>query len=155
MFYPKIRTMIWTHGAYGKESRIQYLIKKLFFSLPDNILLYGNYAKSIIKEHKLAKDSKLTVVYNSLDYETQKKFRNEKNENLFLDHFGNNEKNLVFIGRLTPVKKLDIVVRAIELLKRRNLYFEKPKGTVNHRYPIAVFNDSFGNKSDNMSFFYI
>lgn len=73
MFYPKIRTMIWTHGAYGKESRIQYLIKKLFFSLPDNILLYGNYAKSIIKEHKLAKDSKLTVVYNSLDYETQKK----------------------------------------------------------------------------------
>ncbi len=123
MFYPKIRTMIWTHGAYGKESRIQYLIKKLFFSLPDNILLYGNYAKSIIKEHKLAKDSKLTVVYNSLDYETQKKFRNEKNENLFLDHFGNNEKNLVFIGRLTPVKKLDIVVRAIELLKRRNLYF--------------------------------
>ena len=39
MFYPKIRTMIWTHGAYGKESRIQYLIKKLFFSLPDNILL--------------------------------------------------------------------------------------------------------------------
>lgn len=29
----------------------------------------------------------------------------------------------MFIGRLTPVKKLDIVVRAIELLKRRNLYF--------------------------------
>lgn len=123
LFHPKLRTMIWTHGAYGKETKIQYIIKKLFFCLPNKILLYGNYAKKIILEHNLAKERKLVVVYNSLDYELQKKFRIKESENLFYDHFFNNNKNLVFIGRLTPVKKLDLVVYAIELLKRRNLHF--------------------------------
>ena len=38
---------------------------------------------------------------------------------LYQNHFGNNHSNLVFIGRLTKVKKLHQVLEAIALLKRQ------------------------------------
>jgi glycosyltransferase involved in cell wall biosynthesis len=62
---------------------------------------------------------KIHIIYNSLDYENQLK--------LFLDYekgkikknwnfFNNNFPTIIFIGRLTPAKKVDILIKAIEYL---------------------------------------
>lgn len=109
----KNRTYLWTHGVYGRESKIEYRIKKLFFSLADGLLLYGEYAADLIREKKLLKEKKIHVLYNSLDYQEQLKRRGAPTQNPFKEHFKNDNANIIFIGRLTQEKKLDLIIRAI------------------------------------------
>jgi len=120
-FRKNIKTILWTHGYYGKENFFEKIVKKIFYGLPDYVLLYGNYAKDLMITNKIAKPSNLKVIYNSLDYDKQLNFRNT---NLFSEsyfqHFNNRDKNIVFVGRLTKVKKLDMLINAVYILKKRS-----------------------------------
>lgn len=118
-FHPKKRLYFWTHGWYGKESRLTSLIKKTFFRLADGIFLYGNHARKLMIEQGFDKD-KLFVIHNSLDYATQLALRNSISaSDIYKKHFGNDNHTLVFIGRLTEVKKLDMVLKALNVLKQK------------------------------------
>jgi glycosyltransferase involved in cell wall biosynthesis len=112
IFFTKKKVFLWTHGCYGNEGFLKKNVKKIFFNLSDGILLYGNYARELmIKEGY--NSSKLHVIYNSLDYNKQITVRNQLNKNrIFRNHFNNNYSNLIFIGRLTRVKKLDMLLFA-------------------------------------------
>lgn len=114
---PKI--FLWTHGWYGKETAIQKMVKKFFFRKVDGFFLYGDYARNeMLKEGFDAK--KLHVIKNSLDYDKQLELRNSMSpSDIYHDHFNNNNPTIVFIGRLTPVKKLDLLVKAVGLLKAK------------------------------------
>lgn len=109
----------WTHGWYGKESLIEKLAKRLFYWMSDGVFLYGSYAKSLMQKEGIS-SKKLYVVHNSLDYETQLAIRDSLQEtNVFQNHFHNTNKNLVFIGRLTESKSLDLLLEAVALLKAK------------------------------------
>lgn len=114
---PKI--YLWTHGWYGKETAIQKMIKKFFFRKVDGFFLYGDYARNeMLKEGFDAK--KLHVIKNSLDYDKQLELRRSISPStIFHNHFKNNNPTIIFIGRLTPVKKLDLLVKAVGLLKAK------------------------------------
>ena len=106
------KVMLWTHGWYGKETRLISLVKKLFFFMADDIFLYGNYAKNLMIKEGF-NPQMLHVIYNSLDYEEQLKIRGElKRKNVFKKYFGNDFPVLIFIGRLTKIKKLDYILQA-------------------------------------------
>ena len=63
---------------------------------------------------------KLHVIHNSLDYDHQLEIRKRvKYTGVFEKHFGNLNPVLCFIGRLTPVKKLDQIIDALSILKDR------------------------------------
>ena len=113
------RVYIWTHGFNGKGGRIARLFKRLFASLSDGIFLYGDYAR----ENMIASGinpKRLFVIHNSLDYEAHLKCRqNLRLTNLYREHFGNDNKNLIFIGRLTSVKRLDLLLDAVRILRDR------------------------------------
>lgn len=115
MSKPKI--YLWTHGWYGKESNLQKLIKKFFFRKVDGFFLYGDYARNeMVKEG--FDSTKLYVIKNSLDYDRQLKVRNSiMPSDIYTDHFNNNFFTIVFIGRLTQVKKLDMIIKAVAMLK--------------------------------------
>lgn len=115
-FYPRKRVYFWSHGWYGKEGVVKKWLKKMFFKLVDGTFLYGNYAKNLmLKEGFLA--DRLFVIHNSLDYEQQLRLRGELRETgIFQKHFGNDCKNLIFIGRLTVVKRLDLLIEALRML---------------------------------------
>ncbi|MHC1779102.1 MAG: glycosyltransferase [Bacteroidales bacterium] len=119
-FKKNIKTFLWTHGYYGKENFFEKLIKKKFYNLPDYVLLYGNYAKNLMIANRICNPSKLKLVYNSLDYDTHVALRKT---NLFSEyyrcHFKNANKNIIFIGRLTKIKKLDMLIFALKLLNER------------------------------------
>ena len=114
---PKI--FLWTHGWYGKETKVQKLIKKFFFRKVDGFFLYGDYAKNeMLKEGFDA--GKLHVIKNSLDYDNQLELRKEMTLSpIYKDHFGNDNPTIVFIGRLTAVKKLDLLIKAVGILKQK------------------------------------
>ncbi|CAL2060708.1 glycosyltransferase [Tenacibaculum sp. 190524A05c] len=106
------KVVLWTHGWYGKETKIIGFIKKIFFSLADDILLYGNHAKKLMINEGFSED-KLHVIYNSLNYNKQIEVRDKlKKANLFSKYFSNNYPVLIFIGRLTKVKKLNYIIEA-------------------------------------------
>lgn len=114
---PKL--FLWTHGWYGKETGLQKIIKKKFFSKVDGFFLYGDYAKNLMIQEGF-EESRLHVIKNSLDYDGQLELRNKiATSDIYTSHFGNNHPVIVFIGRLTPVKQLNQLIDAVAMLKQK------------------------------------
>lgn len=114
-------TYIWTHGWYGRESKLKKLAKKIFFRLSSKVLLYGNYARDLIIKEGIHKD-KLVCIFNSLDHLVQLKIRKQLTyTSIFKDYFKNNNPTLIFIGRLQKRKKIEQIIDSIYLLKTRGV----------------------------------
>lgn len=119
--FNKRKIFLWTHGWYGDESIGKTFIKKLFFSLSDGVFLYGNYAKRIMAK-KGCNINNVWVIHNSLDYIRQLELRNSIHKtNVYEKRFGNNLYNIVFIGRLTESKRLDMIIKALDILRKKNI----------------------------------
>lgn len=119
LFYPRKKVYLWTHGLYGKESRLEFLWKKILLGLADELLIYGDYACNLMKNAGF-RPQKLHAIHNSLSYDVQWSLRKKmKATEVYHEHFGNGNPVIVFIGRLLPVKKLHMLVEAIALLNQR------------------------------------
>ncbi len=120
IIFPKKKVYFWSHGWYGKESHLEKIIKKILFHLPNGgIFLYGNYARELMIKEGLDAD-KLFVIHNSLAYDKQIEIRKKiSSSGVYHNHFGNDNKNLIFIGRLTKVKRIDLLVHALAMLKEQ------------------------------------
>jgi len=107
----------WTHGWYGKESSFQRVIKRFYFKHFDGMFVYGDYAKGLLTNQGFSNDN-VYVIKNSLDYTKQLELRNQlKPSEIFVNHFSNKYPVIIFIGRLTSVKRLDLLVEQISELK--------------------------------------
>ena len=124
LFHPKKKVFFWSHGWYGKETRVERFIKICFFKLPNGgTFLYGNYARGLMIEEGFNPD-KLFVIHNSLAYDEQAATRQQLTiKPIYQEHFKNDYPNLFFVGRLTPVKKLDMILCAMALLKEKGHYY--------------------------------
>ena len=120
LFYPRKRVYFWSHGWYGKESRIESMVKSVFFRLPKGgVFLYGNYSRNLMIK-KGFDPNKLFVIHNSLAYEEQRFLREHLSKGqIYKEHFGNDNPNLFFIGRLISSKKLDMILHAMTILCER------------------------------------
>lgn len=116
LFFPKKKIFFWSHGTYGKESKFKIMIERLFWSNIDGALLYGNRAKKIMTN--LGFDTRnYYVVHNSLAYDKQIVLRKSlQPSKIYYEHFENKNPVLIFIGRLTKVKRLDMAINALDLL---------------------------------------
>lgn len=122
-FIPRKKVFLWSHGIYGKESKTEMLLKKIVFGLADGIFLYNNHARELMIK-KGFKADKLFVIHNSLDYDRQLEIRNQiEPSDIYKKHFSNKNPNIIFIGRLTKVKKLDMLLEAVKLLKEKDKLF--------------------------------
>lgn len=108
-----------THGWYGKESGIKKIIKKVDYLTTKGYFLYGNYAKDVMIKNGL-NANKLEVIHNSINYSKQISLRSKLSKtDIYTNHFRNTYPVLLFIGRLTPVKQLDMLIEAVKKLKVR------------------------------------
>lgn len=119
----KPKLFFWTHGMYGKESLFRKWAKNILYKSGDGLLLYGNYAKDLMT--KIGYDEKkLFVIHNSLDYNKQLSLREHGlASSIYSSHFNNNYPTLIFIGRLTKVKQLDMLIEAVYILSKRGEFF--------------------------------
>lgn len=124
IFYPQKRVFLWTHGFYGKESWIEKnLFKRPLFKLADSILVYGDFSRDLMISGGFD-PNKVVTIHNSLAYSKQLKLRNSLlYSDIYKKHFSNNFPVLIFIGRLTSVKKLDMIIDALLILKNRNEFY--------------------------------
>jgi glycosyltransferase involved in cell wall biosynthesis len=115
-WFRRIPVVFWGHGYYGSEKGATRLFRKLFNRLPKRHLLYGHYARSHMAQHGIAAE-RLRVVYNSLDYDQHKKLRDQVVDPAFYPARGYFRDPslplLIFIGRLTREKRLDLLLDAV------------------------------------------
>jgi len=109
-----------THGVLRQETGLKGLVRKMFYRLANGIMLYENRAKDILKSKSFAQ-KELFVTYNSLDYNMQKKVRDrlsrEDASKLKASLFSEPDHPLlIFVGRLTPHKRLDLLIKAVGIL---------------------------------------
>ena len=116
LFFPRKKVFFWSHGWYGKESGAERFLKRFFFKLPNGgVFLYGYYAKRLMIQEGF-NDNKLYVIHNSLAYEQQLTIRRSLSCcSVYSSHFGNDYPTLLFVGRLTAVKHLDMIMAAMAI----------------------------------------
>ena len=119
--FPTKKVYLWTHGDNGQGGALKNILKNIFARLSSGIFLYGNFARDYMVANGI-NPNKLFVIHNSLDYQNQIKYRTDQGiENVYVQHFRNNNPNVVFIGRLTFSKRLDMLITAVSILKQRGV----------------------------------
>lgn len=114
---------LWGHGALGKEGSVKRFLNRLFYGMADGGLIYNERSTKLMIDRGTPAN-KLHTIYNSLNYNAQIDIRKSlKPSHVYVDHFGNNYKNLIFIGRITTVKRLDLLIKAVGLLRTRGEKF--------------------------------
>lgn len=120
------KTILWSHGFYGNESQIKRVLRILFYSIGNKYLLYEQRGKKLMIKAGFD-SSNIFVVYNSLDYYTQKNyFENYEKNNIKKKHGffkDSNLKTILFLGRLTPTKKIDLLIKSINKLNFKEVSY--------------------------------
>ncbi|WP_298653466.1 glycosyltransferase [uncultured Proteiniphilum sp.] len=111
-----IKVSFWGHGLYGNERGVKLMLKKTFFRLGHEHLLYERRAKKLMIQQGFSPNN-LYIVFNSLDYDAHKllhqKFRDLRKADVFPFLNDPSLPIVIFIGRLTKGKKLDMLLQAI------------------------------------------
>ncbi len=109
---------LWAHGLHGDERGWKLRKNMWYLRLAGRLLLYGERAYGLLLERGFPAD-RMTVIYNSLDYEKQAAIRERIGDRGFIrNYFANDLPLLVFVGRLTASKRLDLLLEALERLDR-------------------------------------
>lgn len=117
------RVYFWTHGWTRHEKGISETVRSAFYRLAHGLLLYGHYAKSIGVE-KGFDPERLHVIYNSLDYETQKSVREKVTQESAqltrseLFPLTSAHPLIVYSARLIQGRRIDVLLEAMGILKQ-------------------------------------
>ncbi|WP_298064693.1 glycosyltransferase family 4 protein [uncultured Rikenella sp.] len=110
------RVYLWSHGLHGDERGLRLRKNMWYFRLAGHLLLYGERSFRLLLERGYPAE-RMTVIYNSLDYDKQAAIRNRIGDRSFIrNYFGNDLPLLVFVGRLTAAKRLDMLIEALSIL---------------------------------------
>jgi len=111
------------HGLLAYEKDMGYkalpiittFYERLLFKLSDHITTVSTELKNMIIKIYNVSPYKITVISNGVD----KKFFGKIDPNPFLKHLGLSDKNIIlFVGSKKPVKGLDFLLAAIQLIKQ-------------------------------------
>lgn len=109
---------LWSHGLHGDERGLKLRKNMWYFSLAGHLLLYGERACKLLAERGFPQE-RMRMIYNSLDYDKQLAIRSRIGDRGFIrNYFGNDLPLLTFVGRLTQVKRLDLLLEAMAELER-------------------------------------
>lgn len=119
------RVLIWSIGTYRDCSGFCRFYQQIFLLLAHGVLLFGNRGRDILIQWGLSPDS-LYLVFNSLDYDRQRRARHNLLQmdlnKLKLGLFSNPHlPTIMFIGRLVLRKRLDLLLDAVSLLNKRGM----------------------------------
>ena len=102
----------WSHATVGNQGKFGFLIRKLIYKQSSGIFVYNEAGKTNLLSMKVAQN-RIIVVNNSINRDDYGYL------NFNLNH---REKSpvfrLLYSGRITRAKKLDILIKALGILKR-------------------------------------
>lgn len=117
--FSKKKIVSWSHGMYGRETGLRKWIKKVFFKSCHQCLVYNQRGKQLMVESGVDAN-KIFVVYNSLDTDHDLAVRKYlKKTEIYKKLFHNDLPSIVFVGRVTQEKRLDLALQAIKILAEK------------------------------------
>jgi glycosyltransferase involved in cell wall biosynthesis len=99
--------IIWTHGYYDSDNFLKKAIKTVFFLKANQVLFYGGKSKK--NAPKMIR-RKSQLIYNSLPGINDSILKNTTN----------NPSGILFIGRLTKNRNLDLLISTFIKFKQKN-----------------------------------
>ncbi|CAG0973292.1 Putative glycosyltransferase EpsD [Anaerolineae bacterium] len=117
------RVLFWTHGWTRPEFGPKDSIRCTFYRLAHGLLLYGSRAREMAIQRRFRPEN-LYIIYNSLDYEQQKRIRNTitptELTQVRSELFGDHDRPMVICpGRLVRSRRLDLLMQAMAELKQQ------------------------------------
>lgn len=114
----KIPCLFWGHGVLDNKKDLNTKLKYEFLELfPKGGLLYSEKAKKTMIKGGYKKE--LRVIYNSIDYKKQLYYNDNAKQEKF-NLFKNDYPYVIFSGRLINIRKLDVLLKAVSILKAGN-----------------------------------
>lgn len=109
---------LWSHGLHGDETGWKLRKNLWYFRLAGHLLLYGERPYRLLLDRGFPAE-RMTVIYNSLDYDKQAAIRARIGDGDFIrNYFGTDLPLLTFVGRLTASKRLDLLLETMVRLER-------------------------------------
>ncbi len=109
------KVFLWTHSLYGNENRSTKRKNLLYLKLASGILCYNERGAQLAVQNGV-QQSKVHTIYNSLNYQKEILALQKAGDNMFArNYFGNDLPYVVFLGRLTEIKKIDMLINAANL----------------------------------------
>jgi glycosyltransferase involved in cell wall biosynthesis len=116
------KVYFWSHGWYGRETKIKKMIKKIYFSLSTKTCVYSEYARDLMIKEGIH-SNKLFCIYNSLDFDKQYNIRQKlKHTDIYKSYFKNDHPVLLYIGRIQKNKKINLLIEALNILNKEGHY---------------------------------
>lgn len=121
------KVLFWSHGwLKSKEHPVTSLVKDVFFRIPNALLLYGNRSREIGIARGFS-DNRLTVIHNSLDYDTQSSIFSGFATTTRLDlrdefSLPLDAPIVICSARLTRQCRFELLIRAAHLLLMREFH---------------------------------
>lgn len=120
----RARIFLWSHGWNGTEKNVRNVFYRLYFGMADGLLLYGDHSRNIALKEGID-PSRIHVIHNSLDHDRfiniRHKMASGNSGAMFFRQWFENPScpTLVYIGRLSLIKKLQQLFEAVAILKAK------------------------------------
>jgi glycosyltransferase involved in cell wall biosynthesis len=106
----------WSHGTSGKQGKIGISFRSFFYKLASGTFLYSrkgrdNLTRMGVRAERLrvVGNSMNTIEYGFLNYDILNKSCNE----VF---------TILYCGRINPDKKLDVLIKSLDIISRKHLF---------------------------------
>lgn len=109
----------WGHGDKSFAGKSKHYAK-WFYNHCDGFFTYGEGGKKRLVELGVP-ENKLHVIYNSLNDGVDPQVQAVCDSTIIKDHFNNGLPTIVFVGRLTKVKRLDWIIEAQDAHLKRGI----------------------------------
>ncbi|WP_157774327.1 glycosyltransferase [Priestia aryabhattai] len=111
----KSKKVAWIHADLVEHRTMSYEKERKIYKVIDEIVCVSHQCKNKILELYPEYNKKLKVIYNLIDKDEILRLSNEKIDFTF------DENTIVAVGRLTKVKRFDILIRAHRLLRNEGI----------------------------------
>ena len=116
------RVLFWGHGYLYEPRGIKGLLRRLFYALPHEHLVYGRGAREMMSRHGWD-PRKVHVIYNSLDTDAQARIRQSMTaahrDATRISLFGRADMPVaICTTRLIRIRRLDLLIDALHSLER-------------------------------------
>lgn len=106
------RLILWGHGLYGNESRMVHYFRLAFYRLAELHFLYSYHGQQLL--NLALSGNNTSVIFNSLNVEKIRKYVES-----FRNVAKGSEWDLIFVGRITKIKNIELLLDACKILKSR------------------------------------
>ena len=106
----------WSHATSGHQGKFGFILRKFFYKFSSGIFAYNKAGSENLKLMGI-RDQRIVVVNNSLNREDYGYI----NHNLY-DRKSGVKFTILYCGRVTEAKKVDVLVKALGILKKKNVF---------------------------------